>query len=135
MISRIFHGALKPMQLALREMISLRIDRLLGVQTTDELVARSVGVNIDEFRRRQRALGWSGAMRVIWRLGLQPGDVFLDIGCGAGRMLCAAARTRARRVIGLDIDPLMTGLADQNARRLRGRNAEVQVITGDATAY
>jgi SAM-dependent methyltransferase len=135
MISWLFQNVAKPAQLALRERVSRRIDRQLNVETTDEVVAAALGIDIAVFRNTQRALGWSGASLVLRRLQLQPSDVFLDIGCGVGRILCAAARTDVARVIGLDIDPRMAQIASQNTQRLRGRRAQVDVVTGDATQF
>jgi predicted RNA methylase len=135
MISWLFRNIAKPVQLALREQLSRRIDRWLGVATTDEVVAKAMGIHMVDFLSPRRALGWIGAMRVLRRLALQPSDVFLDVGCGVGRILCAAGRTPVRRVIGLEIDPWMANLARENAARLRGRRADIQVVTGDAAIF
>ncbi len=135
MIRWLFENTVRPAQLALRERVSLRIDRKLNVRTTDEVIAEQLGVDIGVFRNTQRALGWSGAVRLVRRMDLRPSDVLLDIGCGAGRILCAAARTPVRRVIGLDIDPKIAAIARENARHLQGRQAEIEVVEGNALSY
>jgi predicted RNA methylase len=135
MVKWVFQRVVKPAQLALREEMSLRIDRSLGVQTTDEVLANLVGADIKVFRTTQRALGWTGVWRLLRHLNLKPGDVFLDIGCGGGRVICGAARTGATRVIGLDIDPRMADLARANVGGLRGRRGAFEVLAADATSY
>jgi SAM-dependent methyltransferase len=60
-------------------------------------------------------------------------DVFLDLGCGAGRVLLQAGdRYRFQRVLGVELDPELadraTALLERNAHRLRGRAWEVQAV-------
>lgn len=61
-------------------------------------------------------------------------DVFVDIGCGAGRLLCLLARRKVGRCIGVEADPALARLARANAERLRGRKAPVEVWQGDAAS-
>lgn len=44
-------------------------------------------------------------------------DTFLDIGCGSGLFSIAAAQLGARRVVGIDLDPLSVRTSQENARR------------------
>jgi SAM-dependent methyltransferase len=76
--------------------------------------------------------------RALRRGDVGPDDVFIDFGCGMGRLLYeAAARFPFKRVIGVDIVPEFTSVAREvlarNAGRLRCKN--VEVITADALAY
>lgn len=62
--------------------------------------------------------------------------VFLDYGCGLGRVLVAAARRPYRTVIGVELVPEFAEAARQNIRRGRGlRNRDVRVIEADATEF
>jgi SAM-dependent methyltransferase len=130
-----FRHVVRPAHLKLRQWASEAIDRRLGIETIDESVARSLGIGVDDFRNRQRALGWSGTWRMLRHLAPTSNDTFLDIGCGVGRVVCGAAQYGFRRVIGIDIDARMTELAAQNARQLRHRRCPVEVINTDATAF
>jgi predicted RNA methylase len=58
-------------------------------------------------------------------------DVFFDIGCGMGRVVCMAARHPVLKCIGVEYLPSLAAIADLNAARLRGRRAPVQVWVGD----
>ncbi|MCI0364972.1 MAG: methyltransferase domain-containing protein [Phycisphaerales bacterium] len=70
---------------------------------------------------------WS-IQRVLDRLQLTPDDVFVDLGCGRGRVVCCAALRAARKIIGVDIDPDLCQQARQNAARLRGRRTPVEIL-------
>jgi cyclopropane fatty-acyl-phospholipid synthase-like methyltransferase len=72
---------------------------------------------------------------VIDRLELQPSDVFIDIGCGKGRVICCAALSRARKIIGLDIDKALCEAAEANVRRLQGARTPIEIVNASATEF
>jgi 2-polyprenyl-6-hydroxyphenyl methylase/3-demethylubiquinone-9 3-methyltransferase len=45
------------------------------------------------------------------------GKSFLDIGCGSGVFLIAASQLGAKRLVGIDVDPLAVQVSDENVRR------------------
>jgi len=59
-------------------------------------------------------------------------DVFVDIGCGRGRVLCVFARTKVKRVLGVEILESLAAKAMHNAGRLRGRRCHIDVVRCDA---
>lgn len=74
-----------------------------------------------------RNIRWS-----LDRLDLGPDDVFVDLGCGMGRVLCMAARRSVRRVIGIELLASLCHVAQENVERVRGRRSPVEVICADA---
>jgi SAM-dependent methyltransferase len=77
---------------------------------------------------------------ILADLDIQAGkDVFLDYGCGMGRAVVLAAREPFRRVLGIEIDAILSEIARQHiaAARQRGklRCPEAQIITTDAAAW
>jgi len=71
---------------------------------------------------------------------LSPGErcgVFLDCGSGKGRIVLAAARSTFRRVIGVEISPVLNRIAERNleSARPRLRCRDVEFVTVDATTY
>jgi hypothetical protein len=68
--------------------------------------------------------------------GVGSGDVFLDYGCGRGRVVAVAATLPFARVIGIEMRPELSAAAERNVRTVRGRRCGAsEVVTGDATAY
>ena len=73
------------------------------------------------------------ALQIIQaKLHMRPDDVFWDIGCGMGRVVCHFARADIAKSVGIEFDPLLSAAAIANAERLRGRKAEIEIRTGDA---
>src|SRR5262245_17113716 len=73
-------------------------------------------------------MDYTSTWRVLRHLALQPSDVFVDVGCGKGRVLCCAARQPVAQVIGVDLSAELCREATENARRLRGRQAPIEVV-------
>ena len=72
---------------------------------------------------------------ILAQLDLSPDDVFIDVGCGKGRMLCCASRWPARKVIGIDLNPTLIETAKANATRTRGRIAETECLQARAEQF
>jgi cyclopropane fatty-acyl-phospholipid synthase-like methyltransferase len=73
---------------------------------------------------------------VLERLGLRPQDVFIDLGCGRGRVLCCAARHQVREVIGVEDMTELAKTAEANLRGMKGaRTARRRVICGKAQDF
>ncbi len=66
------------------------------------------------------------------RLKLAREDVFYDIGCGMGRILCVVARRRIRKCVGIELLEPLCQQARRNGLRLRGRKAPIEIICADA---
>jgi SAM-dependent methyltransferase len=64
-------------------------------------------------------------------------SVFLDYGCGMGRVLIAAARYPFRKVIGIELSPELSEIANQNIRKASPhlKCKDVQVVNQDAVSY
>jgi len=75
-------------------------------------------------------------IRVLNRLELTSDDVFLDVGCGKGRVVCLAARRQVRSAGGIELSPELVAIASANLdKRLRGRIAEGHILLQDATTH
>lgn len=70
--------------------------------------------------------------KYIDRSAIQPHDVFVDVGCGHGRVLCFVARQPVAKCIGIELSAEFGGRAEANARTLRRRIAPIEVRVGDA---
>ncbi len=81
-----------------------------------------------------QAANYSGIRRVIQRLELCPSDVFYDIGCGKGRVVCEVARRRLHGVVGVELQEELCSFARQNAASLRGRMSPIGILCADAAS-
>jgi predicted RNA methylase len=75
---------------------------------------------------------------LIWRY-LRPvrmtnNDVFYDIGCGSGRLLCVASLTSVRKCVGIEVSARLCEQARNNIERFRFHHAPIEIRTQDAAA-
>jgi cyclopropane fatty-acyl-phospholipid synthase-like methyltransferase len=73
---------------------------------------------------------------VLDRLELGPQDVFVDLGCGRGRVLCCAARYRVREIIGVEDMTELAKAAEANLHGMKGAGTtRRQVVCGKAQDF
>ena len=72
---------------------------------------------------------------MIQHLNLGADDVFLDLGCGKGRVICRVGQEDIRKAVGVELRDDLVEIAKENATLLQGRQAEVEVVCGDACDY
>jgi precorrin-6B methylase 2 len=112
------------------------VDRVLdrGLDTSDE--SRQ-----PEHSKRDRVRyvpsPWYVIPRELRYLGVTDRDVFVDFGCGKGRVVHQAARWPFSRVIGLEISPVLAEIARANlaARSRQHRCQNIEIVVGDAAEY
>ena len=73
--------------------------------------------------------------RMLRSLNLTADDVFVDVGCGKGRVVCCASRLPIRKVVAIELNGELLDLAVANAAKVRGRRAPVEPIRLSAEAY
>ena len=101
----------------------------LGIHTTGG------ALSLHPDARDYGCLAYDTYFKIFDRLELQPDDVVVDIGCGKGRVVCAAATYSVKEVIGVDIDPHLLALGQANGRRMRGRRAPVRFACQSAADF
>lgn len=72
---------------------------------------------------------WEVAQTLLDRGGVRSDDVFVDYGCGQGRVLVLALERGVRRAVGIEIVPSLAAAARRNVARYAGR---CQIIEDDA---
>jgi SAM-dependent methyltransferase len=81
---------------------------------------------------------WWTLRWLLRRSDVEPSDVFLEYGCGKGRIvLDAATRYPFKRVVGVDLSPELTAVARELVERERPhlRAREVTIETADANEF
>jgi SAM-dependent methyltransferase len=82
--------------------------------------------------------GYTWLWRGLRGMKIRSDDVFLDYGCGKGRVVVqAAARYGFRKVIGVDISAELVSIARENVARARPRlrAREVELVVADAETW
>jgi len=73
--------------------------------------------------------------QILHHLDLRPHDVFVDVGCGKGRVVCLAARYPISRACGVDLSKDLCQQARANAAAMRYRRARIIITTALAQDY
>lgn len=109
-------------------------DKQLGIETSgyynfrDDLSLYKDGVGY-------QPMSYPLLKRMIDYLKLKPGDVFVDFGCGKGRVIFFAATQRIKKVIGLELRKEFADIARTNLNNLKSRNTPVEIINTDAATF
>jgi SAM-dependent methyltransferase len=101
----------------------------LGIQTAGRKPVEYADAHVYE------SLPYHTYFSVLDALELRAPDVLADLGSGKGRVVCVAARLALKEVVGVEIDPELSGIAEANIARLRGRRAPVRLLCQSATEY
>lgn len=122
--------------LMIRRTLSRPLDRRYGIETSNEVRLASLGLDHPD-RVGYEPSGWRDLRRVIRRSEIGPGDVFIDLGSGKGRIVLAAARYPFRRVIGVEVASEINEVAARNveAQRAKLTCQDVRLVTADVATY
>jgi len=104
-------------------------ERSLGIDTKGVKDVNQPDAN------RYATFAYSSILKIIDHLDPGPEDVFVDIGSGKGRVVCCAAMRPIKRVIGIDIDRDLCGIARENAGQMRARRSPIEIIESAAQQY
>lgn len=72
---------------------------------------------------------------IITKLEIENDDIFVDIGCGKGRVIFYASRLKLKKVIGIELRKDMIDIAKHNLRMLKFRNTNIEIINSDIIDY
>jgi SAM-dependent methyltransferase len=117
-------------------------EAVLGIRTTAESQGRGEHAGWWRGDRSDRArhddnfeyatVDYWNVRKVIRILRPGPEDVFYDIGCGMGRIVCSMARKPVKKCVGIELFEPLCQRARENAARLRGRRSPIEIICEDA---
>ena len=78
---------------------------------------------------------YQGIVNAMRYVGVGPDDSVLDLGCGLGRAVFAAAWLGAKRSVGVEIDARLVQRAKDNLRTTRLKDRRIEFIEASAEAY
>jgi SAM-dependent methyltransferase len=109
-------------------------DRLCGVSTIERPVFQAGAGQNSHLGDHQKyvPIDYLALAYLFSPISFGVQDVFVDIGCGLGRAVLAAARKPIRRSIGIEYDAMLAHVAQQNANSLRWARAPIEIRHQDA---
>ena len=72
---------------------------------------------------------------ILNHLQMGRNDVFVDLGCGKGRVLCCASLRSIEKTIGIECSPLLSAIALRNVEALRFHHNPITVLTMEAQDF
>ena len=113
-------------------------EKFLGIRSRDTISLKELGNEHDDDRRGYwpTQLHHFRSIQKFLRPDT-PDEVFVDYGAGLGRMVILAAAFQFRRVIGIEISPVLADRARENLSRCRKtlRCKDIEIFTNDAATF
>jgi SAM-dependent methyltransferase len=111
-------------------------DWLNDIDTAAEVSSHALGF-ADERLVMYGVTSWRSIVevrRLLDGLDITEHDVFMDVGCGKGRVACVAATYPFGRVLGLELSPELSTIAQRNVARNQSKFTchAIEIITADA---
>ncbi|MFH0763913.1 MAG: methyltransferase domain-containing protein [Candidatus Omnitrophota bacterium] len=72
---------------------------------------------------------------ILNRLQFSRDDVFIDLGCGKGRVLLTVAMKNLKKVIGIEARKDMFDIAIENLKRSNVKNTPVEIVNADVATF
>ena len=112
------------------------VDRRRGTDTSRIVDLATAGVHTDG-RIPYVPSGWRSLPGALRHIPVNDDDVFLDLGCGKGRVVLQAAERPFKRVIGVELSPELIAVAQENLHAVRDklRCQNVELIVADITTW
>lgn len=111
-------------------------DRPAGIETAKVVHLDELGLDAKN-RQDYHPTPWPLLKRALSQQDIADDDVFVDFGCGKGRVIVHAAMYPFRRVIGVEISADLAQIARDNIERARSKLKcqDVHVVTADVLNY
>src|SRR3989344_2191686 len=116
-------------------LLGVLVDWYYGVDTRGVISPKLLEID-PEHCHSYAPVAWSDLKRVLRVLEIGREEVFLDLGCGKGRALLAAAAFDFQRVVGVEISQRLCEIARANIKRFTRGNAasaaKFEIVEADA---
>lgn len=134
------YGLKTTIQVSLILLLDYLFDFRYGTDTVSHVELKDLNIDSKNYSHGHRyALTPAVAFnKLMSSMSFQNDSVFVDLGCGKGKMLLLAPRFGFKKVVGVDFSGQLCECARKNIsiyQRKTGFNAEVQVIHSDVVDY
>ena len=115
-------------------LILLIHEKRLGIETHGYSFPKD-NINLYDDAEPYVATSYSRLKKMINYLKLSKEDIFIDLGCGAGRPLFVVGTQWLKKVIGIEIRKELVDIAKKNLRNLKLNNTPIEIINTNAIAF
>ena len=127
MINQIISSCLKPLRgLGLKEKLYNHYAKWHDVFCEWRMGISTVGIKRNTLHKdavSYEPVPYTVIFPVLAALGVSSENTFADIGCGKGRVVCAAMTLNFAEVIGVEIDEELAQIAQANVKKMQSKNA------------
>jgi cyclopropane fatty-acyl-phospholipid synthase-like methyltransferase len=118
--------------LAIRK--ALYYDKKLGIKAQDSYKPESDRSLYGDMVQYDPAF-YGRLQGMIKYLRMTSDDVFVDLGCGKGRVVFFVATHKLKKVVGVELDDNLFTEAQENLRNLRVRKTPIELFHADAAFF
>lgn len=112
-------------------------DKALGVSTFEDIL-RKKPASVYGKTIGYQTTSYSSLHKILNYLKLNADDVFIDLGCGKGRVIFLTAKERLKKVIGIELNPEHARAAKANLVNFIKRslgNTAIEIVQGDVADF
>jgi SAM-dependent methyltransferase len=110
------------------------IEKALGIETSEPYRKKS-DTSLYKDLCDYHPSPYGKIKEILGYLRLGPDDVFVDLGCGKGRVIFFVAQEKIKKVIGVEVDKNLVEITKENYRNLKLSRAPVEIVEADAATY
>lgn len=110
-------------------------DKLLGIETGGKFDSARLDESRFRDMRDYMPTPYGRIEKMIRYLKPADEDIFVDFGCGKGRVVFLVALKKLKKTIGIEINSHLIGAARRNLAGCRWRRSPVELINTDAADY
>lgn len=105
-------------------------DKRLGIETSECIIDSDISIYHDMMQ--YTPAHYKMILYILDLLKLGPDDIFVDFGCGKGRVVFLAAGRNIKKAVGVEIEPYLVDCATANLRGAKGITSPVEFVKSDA---
>jgi len=109
-------------------------DKRLGIKTDYNLLAQEDTTALKDSCHYEPT-PYHVIESILNRLKFGSDDVFVDLGCGKGRVVLSVAKKKLKKIIGLEAHKDIFNIARDNLEKIKVKNTPVEILNADVTTF